>query len=78
MVIVTACTQGTGWMHFSLSQLVFIYGALFTLPLTVLLWVGWAVFRRLRSPRAVAAYAAFAIALPFLYAFALIFARAHG
>ena len=69
MLVVTAATQGTGWMHFSLAQLAIVYFGLFALPLTLLIWIAWALLRRLDGPRAWILLLAMGALLPVLYYF---------
>ena len=77
LVVITSLRQGTGWMHFSLSQLLVIYLGLFTVPLTLLLWVGWAALKYLRWAHSTVALAVFGTALPFMYALILYLAGPH-
>jgi hypothetical protein len=73
----TALTQGTGWMHFTLPELLLVYLGLFSVPLTLLLWLGWAVLRHLNRPHAAAGLTLLGIALPLLYVLILFLVRSH-
>ena len=77
-VVTAAHTQGVGWIHFSLSELILIYFGLFTLPMTILLWVVWAFFRRVQRPHVWVAFSVIGILLPFIYALLLSLLRIHS
>ena len=78
LVLMTAHTQGTGWMHFRPSELIRIYFGLFTLPMTILLWVIWAFFRGFQRPNAWVAFTVVGILLPFIYSLFLFVLRTHS
>ncbi len=75
LAFVSAQTPGTGWMHFSLSQFLSIYLGLFSVPMTLLMWVGWAVLRCPKWPHSSLILTAHGILAPLLYALILYFAR---
>jgi hypothetical protein len=61
----------TGFLVFDLYELVGIYLIAYSIPLTALLWIGWAMIRFSRRAWSVTAFAVYGIALPFLYLVAL-------
>ena len=68
LAILADQAQGVGWMSFDLSQWYLLCFSFFTLPITVLLWIGWAIIKRTHSKRPVAGLIALGIILPLLWA----------
>jgi hypothetical protein len=61
----------TGFLLFDWYELAGILLIFYSIPLTALLWIGWAVIRLTHRVWSVAAFALYGIALPFLYLGAL-------
>ena len=57
----------SGILVFDLYELAGIVLIGYSIPLTVLLWISWAIIRLSRRAWSVAAFAVYGIALPFLY-----------
>jgi hypothetical protein len=70
--IVGDVAQGQGWMTFTLAQWVLLSMAFFTMPLLVVLWIGWAVFRRAAWRWSVTAFGVAAATIPVVYVLVLV------
>ena len=68
LAILAEHAQGVGWMSFDLRQWFLLCLSFFTLPITVLLWAGYAIIKRTHSKRPVAGLVALGIILPLLWA----------
>jgi hypothetical protein len=68
LATVLALSQGQGgWIVFSWFELVSVAFSLYVIPLTALLWIGWAIFRFGRWTEAIVAFTLFAVVLPVAY-----------
>jgi hypothetical protein len=76
--IVADATQGHRWMAFTLGQWILLGVTFFTLPLLVVLWIGWVIFRRTGWRRSETALGVAAAAIPLLYVLFLVFYWVRG
>jgi len=68
LATVIAFSQGQGgWLFFTWFELIAIGFAAYAVPLTALLWVGWAIFRVRDWKDAILPFTIFGVVLPFAY-----------
>jgi hypothetical protein len=68
LATVIAFSQGQGgWLVFTWYELMAIGFAAYVVPLTALLWIGWAIFRLRGWKDAVVPFTIFGVVLPFAY-----------
>ncbi len=68
LATVIAFSQGQGgWLVFTWYELIAIGFAVYAVPLTALLWIGWAIFRVRGWKDAIVPFTIFGIVLPFAY-----------
>ena len=70
--VVANATQGQAWMTFNLAQWVVLGVAFFTMPVLAVLWIGWAIFRRMAWRWSVMAFGMAAASIPLVYGVLLV------
>jgi len=67
LATVSAFAQGGGWLVFSWFELIAVGFAVYAVPLTALLWLGWGIFRVRGWNDAIVAFTIFGVVLPLAY-----------